>query len=234
MSSRAERLSQRNANKLLLASRISSESQIAELRAQLATSVAANDGHANVVDTLTKNYAILRNLDKEVINTVKIRADAYEKAIKETYEPLLLRLYQLERLVLHRSLDLPPLVGYRLPQQTWKMQGTMHDLIYDLREAGDERLKVLEDLIYTEEGRDEDRDWSVDAWVDGVPIPHPEPPIHEHRRSPSPRRKRSRSPPLVKAEGSSTDSGSQGFEIVPAGRAVATCVKLEEVGYPSD
>jgi len=134
-------------------------------------------------------------------------------AIKNVYEPLVLRLHLLERLVLHRSLDKPPLVGYRLPEQSWAQYKVAGELIYELRQSGDARLHNLEDILYTDEFAQEERDWSVENWIDGVAIPCPTSPDND---------------------ASTSDSGSQGFEIVPVrGRPVATQVKLESVGYPT-
>jgi hypothetical protein len=138
------------------------------------------------------------------VQSMKIGEQAI--AVKNVYEPLVLRLHLLEKLVLHRSLDEPPLVGYRLPEQSWAQHKVTGELVYELRQAGDARLSGLEDIMYTDEFAQEERDWSVEKWIDGVAIPHP-------------------SAPDIDA--GTSDSGSQGFEIVSV-RGRPNC-KLEDV-----
>jgi hypothetical protein len=186
------------------------DEEIANLKAKYAEAVEVNQRHNQVLDYSRAAQAAVRKADAHAAELAGRQAGRQAAAIETVYEPLVLRLYLLERLVLHRSLDKPPLVGYRLPDQSWAQNKVMGELVYKLRQAGDARLNSLEDIMYTDEFAQEERDWSIEKWIDGVSIPHP---LAPH------------------IDASTSDSGSQGFEIVSV-RGRPNC-KLEDVGYPT-
>ena len=194
----------------------------------------------NVNNTNVETYIAIRQADKHAAEMQKRVIDEQNKMVKEIYEPLLLRLHQMETIALHRSLDYPAMRGYRLPQQTIRQGKTMTDLVAKLHEADDENLKALEDRVYLEEYRFETRTWSLDAWIDGEIVPYPSPRDSPHLVS---HRERSRSPPRrdstptpfkgYNCADSSTDSGSQGFKMIPAVKREDNADgEILEVGYP--
>jgi hypothetical protein len=177
--------------------------------------VAIKEGNQKRLNVATANLKASEDLAasyKHLSEVQHMKIGEQDFAIKNVYEPLVLRLYLLERLVLHTSLDKPPLVGYTLPEQSWGQHKVMGELIYELRHAGDERLNNLESIMYTDELAQEERDRSIEKWIDGVAIPHPTAPDNNV---------------------STSDSGSQGFEIVSMRDRGRPSCKLEDVGDPT-
>ena len=149
---------------------------------------------------------------------------------------LLTRARHLEAHVELRSLGRPVMRGARLPglsnselthwlMMEWNPTPAQRQEIYDLEHCFDSDARFLFDHRWP----------CIDSFLDGETIPpipcDVSPPSRDRDRSP----RRCNSPyiPSFLRE-SSSDSDSQGFEIVPVkGRLVATQVKLESVGYPT-
>lgn len=242
MTARGDRLDKRNVNKILTELLAYKDEQIAIIKTNYEEAVKLKMRYINVHNCNLRTNEVLRKAEAQRTDAHKRVAEIQDKIIKEVYHPFLLRCHLMETIALHKSLDHPDVRGYRLPPQTSEMKTVMSDYIYNLREADDQDLKDLEDRAYLEDYKFETRTGSLDAWIDGETVPHPEAPDNT---SIVPRRKRSRSPirrirgstpnPFKGYDGasSSTDSGSQGFEIVPNPRRLSYVLKAEEVGYPS-
>ena len=210
LSDRENRFFKRNADKMLSDFLIVKDEESAKLKARCAEVVEVNKRHNQILECSRAAHAAARKADAYAAKLADRQAGRQAAAIKNVYELLALRLHLLERLVLRKSLDKPPLVGYRLPDQSWAQYKVMGELVYKLRQAGDARLGSLEDIMYTYEFAQEERDRSVEKWIDGVAIPHPTTPDND---------------------ASTNDSGSEGFEIVSV-RGRPNC-KLEDVVYPT-
>ena len=249
MSTREARLARRNEKKLLAEIEYEKDCEIWSLK----YTIDYNNRRYGEADALKEHYYTLIQADLRV-REVRKKAEeqkaarharyieTMEKAVKEVYKPFLLRCHLLEKIAIHQSLDHPDVRGYRLPPITMAMDREMTKFVYELRESGDPSLKALEDRVYHDDYMFETRTGSLDAWIDGEIVPHPaalphSPHLVSHReRSRSPPRRGSNPTPFkgYNDASSSTDSGSQGFEIVPATRRFTPVFKCEEFASASD
>jgi hypothetical protein len=168
---------------------------------------------------------------------------AYKHLVKvqdktlEKHKAILTRAKHLEAHVEHRSLGRHALRGARLPGLSNPALSYWRMMDWNPTSAECKEIYDLEQYFESDERFQFDHMWPfIDSFLDGEEIP----PIPCNFQYPLPRDRimspcRGRSPSIPSfLRESISDSGSQGFEIVSMkSRNVATCVKLEDVGYPT-